>query len=192
MISLLFQVKHQCRLGRGMAKFIYWHGLLVGCLVMCMLSVAAQNGAKDGEWLSYGGDGGNTKYSSLDQIHRGNVAQLEIAWRWKTHNFGPHPETDYQVTPLMVNGVLYGTAGYRRTAMAIDAATGETLWTYRMDGGVRWRDAPRRNSGRGVAYWTDGVKEQIFWCHWMLRPVFHSLILVRMELLILKKDWIDM
>ena len=162
MRSLPFQTKHQYRLGRDTVKDIYWCGLLVGCLVMFMLSVAAQNGAKDGEWLFYGGDGGNTKYSSLDQIHRENVSRLEIAWRWKAHNFGPYPETDYQVTPLMVNGVLYGTAGYRRTAMAINAVTGETLWTYRMDGGVRWRDAPRRNSGRGVAYWTDGVKERIF------------------------------
>ena len=137
MIFLPFETKHQYRIGRGITKGIYWYGLLVGCLVMCMLSVAAQNGAKDGEWLFNGGDGGNTKYSSLDQIHRGNVAQLEIVWRWKAHNFGPYPETDYQVTPLMVNGVLYGTAGYRRTAMAINAVTGETLWTYRMDGGVR-------------------------------------------------------
>ncbi len=155
--------KHESRLSKSAGDRSWCRLLMAGLAVwMCTLPSTAQHGAKGGEWRFYGGDAGTTKYSDLDQIQRGNVAQLQIAWRWKTHNFGPQPETDYQVTPLMVNGVLYGTAGYRRTAMAIDAATGETLWTYRLDGGLRWRDAPRRNSGRGVAYWTDGVQERIF------------------------------
>ena len=164
MIASPTQVKYQGRLRRSAVGATSWCRLLMAGLAVwtCTLTVTAQQGAQGGEWPFYGGDAGTTKYSALDQIHRHNVAQLEIAWRWKTHNFGPQPETDYQVTPLMIGGVLYGTAGYRRTAMAIDAATGETLWTYRLDGGLRWRDAPRRNSGRGVAYWTDGTQERIF------------------------------
>ena len=51
----------------------------------------------------------------------------------------------------MADGVLYATAGYRRAVVAIDPGTGETLWMYRLDEGDR--SAPRRNSGRGVAYW---------------------------------------
>ncbi len=112
---------------------------------------ADQQGAGGGEWRYYGGDAGSTRYAALDQINRDNVASLEVAWRWQAANFGPAPEYNYRTTPLMVDGMLYATAGYRRTVVAIDAGTGETLWTYRLDDGDR--AAPRRNSGRGVAYW---------------------------------------
>ena len=131
-------------------------------LVCCTSPLLGQNTERSGEWRFYGGDARSTKYSSLDQINRDNVADLQIGWRWKTDNFGPEPEFNSRVTPLMVGGVLYATAGYRRAAVAIDAATGETLWVYRMDEGERGENAPRRNSGRGVAYWTDGVEERIF------------------------------
>ncbi len=113
----------------------------------------AQKGALGGEWRHYAGDYGATRYSALDQIHAGNADSLNIAWRWTAANFGPVPEVNYRTTPLMANGVLFATAGYRRTVVAIDAGTGETLWTYRLDEGDR--SAPRRNSGRGVALWED-------------------------------------
>jgi quinoprotein glucose dehydrogenase len=105
------------------------------------------------EWLNNRGDAGSTSYSPLAQINRDNVSKLRIAWRWKTDNFGPTPEFYFRVTPLMADGVLYTTAGLRRTVVAIDAATGETLWMYRLDEGTRGMTAPRRSSGRGVAYW---------------------------------------
>lgn len=113
--------------------------------------VLAQQGAVAGQWHHYGGGPGNTRYSPLDQIDGTNASSLEVVWRWKAANFGPAPEFNYRTTPLMVDGVLYATAGYRRVVAAIDAGTGETLWTYRLDEGGR--SAPRRNSGRGVAYW---------------------------------------
>ena len=117
----------------------------------------AQQGARDGEWRYYGGDSGSTKYSPLDQIDRGNVADLDIAWRWRSDNFGPRLDFNYQATPLAVGGVLYTSAGWRRNVVAIDGATGETLWMYRLDEGDRGDVAPvRASSGRGVAYWTDG------------------------------------
>jgi quinoprotein glucose dehydrogenase len=130
--------------------------------VISALPAVAQTGATGGQWHYYGGDSGNTKYSPLDQINRDNVKDLKIAWRWKSENFGPAPEFVYETTPLMVNGVLYTTAGHRRAVVAIDAATGETLWFYRMDEGQRGLNAPRRNSGRGLAYWTDGTAGRIF------------------------------
>ena len=132
-----------------------------------------QQGAGDGSWPFYGGDAGSTRYSALDQIHEGNVGELEVAWRWRADNFGPAPEFNYRTTPLMVNGVLYATAGYRRTVVAIDPETGETLWTWRMDEGIR--SAPRRNSGRGVAFWPGGGRseETIF----VITPGFHLVAL---------------
>ena len=111
------------------------------------------------EWLHNRGDLGSTSYSPLDQIDRDNVSKLRVAWRWKSDNFGPTPEFYFRVTPLMADGVLYTTAGVRRTVVAIDAATGETLWMYRLDEGERGASAPRRSSGRGVSYWRGDVGE---------------------------------
>jgi quinoprotein glucose dehydrogenase len=105
------------------------------------------------EWLNNRGDLGSTSYSPLDQINRDNVSRLRVAWRWKSDNFGPTPEYYFRPTPLMADGILYVTAGIRRDVVAIDATTGETLWLYRLDEGERGALAPRRNSGRGVAYW---------------------------------------
>ena len=129
---------------------------VVAVLIAAGVTAPAQQGAGEGEWRYYGGDAGGTKYSPLDQINRDNVADLEIAWRWRTDNFGPRADFNYQATPLMVDGVLYTTAGWRRNAVAIDGATGETLWMYRLDEGERGDVAPvRASSGRGVGYWTD-------------------------------------
>ena len=120
--------------------------------------VLAQHGAIKGEWRYYGGDAGSTKYSPLDQINAKNVKQLEVAWRWKSENFGPRPDFNWEVTPLMIGGVLYFTAGSRRDAVAVDAATGETLWMYRLDEGERG-DRAVRPQNRGLAYWSDGKGE---------------------------------
>ena len=129
-----------------------------GLLLTLAGSAHAQHGAAKGEWRWYGGDPGNTKYSPLDQIDAKNVKELEIVWRWKADNFGPTPDYNWEVTPLMIGGVLYFTAGSRRDVVAVDAATGETLWMYRLDEGERGDRAPRRQN-RGLAYWTDGKND---------------------------------
>jgi quinoprotein glucose dehydrogenase len=122
-------------------------------------SVQAQQGAAGGEWRYYGGDAGSTKYAPLDQIDASNVKQLQIVWRWKAENFGPRPDYNWEVTPLMVGGILYFTAGSRRDVVAVDAASGETLWMYRLDEGERG-DRAVRTQNRGLAYWTDGKDDQ--------------------------------
>ena len=145
---------------------------LLAALSLAAAPAAAQHGAAGGEWRYNGGGPGGTRYAPLDQIDRGNAASLEIAWRWKAANFGPAPEYNYRTTPLMVDGVLYATAGYRRAVAAIDAGTGETLWTYRLDEGGR--SAPRRNSGRGVAYWeSPAAGPRVF----LVTPGFHLVAL---------------
>ena len=123
----------------------------------------AQTGAPGGEWPTYGGDLGHTRYAGLDQIDAGNFDELEVAWRFKTDNLGPVPEYQFQSTPLMVNGVVYSTAGSRRAVAALDAGTGELLWTYSLHEGARGEAAPRRLSGRGLAYWSDGSDERILY-----------------------------
>jgi quinoprotein glucose dehydrogenase len=131
-----------------------WIAVLAGGLLIS--HAAAQQGAKNGEWRTYGGDLGNTHYSALDQISASNFDKLEVAWRFKTSNLGPRPEFNLETTPLMANGVLYATAGTRRSVIALDAATGELLWVHGEKEGARGSAAPRQLSGRGLAYWTDG------------------------------------
>ena len=92
----------------------------------------------------------------LDQINASNFNKLQVAWRFKTDNFGPYPEYKLEGTPIMVKGVLYTTAGTRRSVVALDAKTGELMWTHSIDEGQRAAVSARQLSGRGVSYWTDG------------------------------------
>ena len=133
------------------------------CLVLCASSLLAQSGAKNGEWRTYGADLGNTHYSPLDQINASNFNKLEVAWHFNTESLGPRPEYQFEGTPLMANGILYSTAGTRRAVVALDAATGELLWTHSEREGTRGANAPRQLSGRGLAYWTDGREERILY-----------------------------
>ncbi|MCH7910911.1 MAG: PQQ-binding-like beta-propeller repeat protein, partial [Candidatus Hydrogenedentes bacterium] len=172
----------------------------IWCMALALLHFPltsfAQYGAKNGEWRSYGGDIGSTKYSPLDQINADNFNDLEIAWRWKSVDrfislTGPIGEwwakssvlfdalqeedpkrwrgglaprlASLKVTPLMVNGVLYAITPLYQ-AVAIDAATGETLWIFNPKSyetgtptmSIFWQH-------RGPAYWTDGTEERIYW-----------------------------
>src|SRR5215472_9705774 len=137
--------------------------MLVCLLFLAAIPSAAQTGTKNGEWRTYGGDLGSTRYAPLDQINAANFGKLQVAWRFKTDILGARPDFNLQTTPLMINGVLYATAGSRRDAVAIDAATGELLWMYRLNEDKRAQASPRPLSGRGVAYWTDGAgDERIF------------------------------
>ena len=112
-----------------------------------------------GEWRTYGGDSGNTRYSPLDQINAANARNLQVVWRWKAQNMGPSPQAAWEVTPLMAGGKLYFTAGVGRTVVAADASTGETLWLYRGDD-AKERGAVRANN-RGLSYWSDGSEERV-------------------------------
>lgn len=122
------------------------------------LPLAAQYGAADGEWRVYGGDGGHTQYTGLDQIDRQNVSTLHVAWRWEAESAG-RAVLDFQSTPLMIGRTLYTTTGESEVA-AIDATSGKTIWRYTPP--ARPEGPPPIGSGRGVAYWTDGEVERIF------------------------------
>jgi len=120
-----------------------------------MIPVQGQQGTPaTGEWRVNGGDSGSTRYSPLAQINAENVKNLQVVWRWKAQNMGSAPQAAWEVTPLMVGGRLYFTAGTGRTLVAADAATGETLWIYHGDDTAE-RGSVRANN-RGVSYWTDG------------------------------------
>jgi quinoprotein glucose dehydrogenase len=136
---------------------------IVPVVFAASIVVWGQTGATKGEWPTYGGDLGNTRYSPLDQIDASNFSKLEVAWRFKTDNLGPRPEFLFEGTPLMVGGTLYSTAGSRRAVVALDAATGELLWVHSENEGPRGSAAPRQLSGRGLAYWADGREQRILY-----------------------------
>jgi quinoprotein glucose dehydrogenase len=142
-------------------KAIAWVLVMVSQTAVLTPVLWAQSGALDGEWHTYGGDLANTRYAPLDQINAENFNDLHVAWRFKTDSLGPTPEFRLQSTPLMVDGVVYTTAGTRRAVVALDAATGELLWMHSEHEGERGAAAPRRQSGRGLAYWSDGEEARI-------------------------------
>lgn len=78
-----------------------------------------------GEWTEHGGDDAETRYSSLDQVNASNVDRLQEVWSWEIPKSGGRIET----TPLVVDGVMYGT-GAMSFVFALDARTGEELWSW--------------------------------------------------------------
>ena len=136
---------------------------LASALAASTANVRGQAGTRNGEWPSYAGDTGSTRYAPLDQINAANFGKLEVAWRFKTDALAPRPEFKLEATPLMVKGVIYSTAGTRRAVVALDAATGEMLWMHGEREGARGQAAPRQLSGRGLAYWSDGREERILY-----------------------------
>ena len=139
--------------------------VLVGALASAAAGLHGQSkpqsGAAPGDWTTYGKDLASTRYAPLDQITKDNFSTLEVAWRFKTDAIGPRPEFNFQATPLMVDGVVYSTAGTRRAVVALDAGTGELLWMHSAHEGKRGESAPRQLSGRGLAYWADGGNGRI-------------------------------
>ncbi len=111
------------------------------------------------DWPVYGGDGGAQKFSSLADIHRGNVAQLRLAWSWETgeevnRDFGTSPGI-FETTPLVVDGVMYLSTPYNQV-VALDAVTGQQRW--RFDPGAYREGQVPNGMGfvhRGVALWRD-------------------------------------
>ena len=106
--------------------------------------VAAASAPPNTDWPTYLGDKQRSLYSPLQQIHRGNVAQLQVAWTYDTGEKG-----EYQANNLVVGGVLY-TPTQSRRVIALDAATGRELW--------KWDPAttPAGTGGRrqrGLVYW---------------------------------------
>ncbi len=98
------------------------------------------------EWRHYLGGPDSSQFSSLNQINPDNVDQLELAW---TYDPGGAGAMDSQIptNPLVINGVLYGLDA-RKHLFALNAATGEELWTRPFDNAQGGK-----GSGRGLVYW---------------------------------------
>jgi quinoprotein glucose dehydrogenase len=122
-----------------------------------------------GEWLAYAGTYAAARYSPLTQIDRGNAKDLHVAWRWKSPDQAVRdtnaliaPSYANESTPLMVGGTLYTSTSLSQVA-AIDAATGETKWTFDPQVYKNGLGIPANNGWlhRGVVYWRSGDDERI-------------------------------
>jgi quinoprotein glucose dehydrogenase len=122
---------------------------LIGLCLAAPLS--AQSGQGD-DWTSWGGNPHSTRYAPLAQITAENFATLETAWIWRADNFSPDADALLRATPIYAEGRLFTVAGSRRAVVAIDPATGETLWMFRERPTKRWSDSMRKDYGKGVAY----------------------------------------
>jgi quinoprotein glucose dehydrogenase len=100
-------------------------------------------------WSAYGGTVDQIRYSSLSQIDRGNVKQLQVAWTYDSGEPG-----GLQTQPIVVDGVLYAYTPTHKT-FALNAATGRLLWTF--DSGMKGQ-----GPNRGVVYWSEGSDKRIF------------------------------
>jgi len=116
--------------------------LRLAIVVAVSVGIALQRNAEDGDWPSYGRDPGAQRYSPLTQITPRNVGDLEEAWSFDTG------ATNLQVTPIVVDGLMYLTGG--TSVFALEPETGREVWKF---------DAGDKVARRGVAYWPgDGAQ----------------------------------
>ena len=136
--------------------------VLTSCVASRHLPLPARHADSITDWPHYGGDAGGTRFSSLTQIDRRNVARLEIAWEYHTGDVSDgaygRSWSAFEATPIVVDGALYISTPFSRV-VALDAETGTERWTF--DPGVDVR-APRSLGlvNRGVSLWTDTKRDE--------------------------------
>ncbi len=108
--------------------------------------------ATDVDWRVYLGDTASSQFSSLDQVNRANVHTLAPVWQYDATGGDPALAGEMQHNPLIVSGVLYGSAPNASRVFALDAATGAELWSW---------TPPRtlQQVSRGLLYWSDASGE---------------------------------
>lgn len=121
----------------------------------------ASNDPTPDDWESYLGDVYSSQYSGLDQINKSNAHRLEIAWTYESGGADTvNNRTQIQCNPLVIDGVVYGTSP-RINLFALDAATGEELWTFNP---FQSGEGPSHlGVNRGVMFWEDGDDRRILY-----------------------------
>ncbi|MEZ5292966.1 MAG: PQQ-binding-like beta-propeller repeat protein [Vicinamibacterales bacterium] len=133
------------------------HALAGVLAVIVAIAVAGLPGdaRQQGDWPGITGGDTSTRYSPLDQITASNFANLKVAWEWDGKDLPPGVELgeiNARGLPIYVEGMLVTVSGPRRTVVAMDAATGKTLWHFQEPLTPRHEYSMRSNHGKGVAY----------------------------------------
>jgi quinoprotein glucose dehydrogenase len=128
-------------------------------IALALLPLASPVGHADEApetWSTYGGDSGGSRYSTLERVHRGNVAQLQIAWTYRTgelgKGFASADKLAFEATPIFVDNTLFLITP-TNIVIALDPVTGRERWRHdpRIARDVDYAEA----TSRGVAYWRD-------------------------------------
>ena len=128
--------------------------------VLAFPSCTFFSGKPYSNWQVYGGNKENNHYSSLTQIDTNNVTQLKVVWEY--HAGDGEKNTQIQVNPIVIDGILYGVSP-KLKLFALDAATGKQQWIFNpaMDTAeTKGRGYFSMNVCRGVTYYTDGKEDQ--------------------------------
>lgn len=115
-----------------------------------LMIAAAAFAPSDAEWPVNGGVD-NIRYSALTQINRDNVAKLQPAWTYDSHD--AFKASEMQSNPIVVDGVIYATTPTLKV-VAIDAASGRQIWKFDPSGGA---NSTARFRHRGVTVHEDRV-----------------------------------
>ncbi|HEX7038204.1 MAG TPA: pyrroloquinoline quinone-dependent dehydrogenase [Pseudomonadales bacterium] len=133
-----------------------WERPSAAILAALLAAAAVADTPTDTEWPFYGNDPGGSRYVELDQITPDNVADLELAWTYRTGDFGDDiPSRErmaFEATPILLDGVLYVSTPYGQVH-AIDAGSGEGIW--RFDPKLPNDRHYSENTSRGVSAWRD-------------------------------------
>ena len=105
----------------------YCAALLLACSLHAEVSYERLlNAAKEpNNWLTYWGDYTAVRHRTLKQINTTNVGKMQLEWMFQTGVAGA-----FQTVPLVVDGVMYVTAG-EGNSFAVDAQSGRQLWSYK-------------------------------------------------------------
>ncbi|MDF9801273.1 quinoprotein glucose dehydrogenase [Catalinimonas alkaloidigena] len=109
-------------------------------------------------WSAYKGDSHSSSYSSLDQINLSNVSELENVWTFQMSDLADGEEpVSSQSNPIIIDGVMYANSG-KQTVYAIDALTGEEIWSFKT-----LEEGQPSAASRGVTYWENGEDKRILY-----------------------------
>ncbi|HWD90429.1 MAG TPA: PQQ-binding-like beta-propeller repeat protein [Mucilaginibacter sp.] len=137
---------------------------LTACGIALLFSSCKDHGSGYSTWRVSGGSKTAQHYSSLTQIDTNNVKQLQVAWEYHTGDADTTSHSQIQCSPIMVDGVVYGTTPKLRL-FAVDAATGKEKWVFNPAGNANKSFSNFiMNNNRGVTYWEDGDDRRILYC----------------------------
>ena len=134
--------------------WIWW--VLLGIAMLGMDCTAHAQSAPDAGWLNYGNDAGGARYSTASQINRENVAQLKLAWTYRTGAMDVDTELNhkaaFEATPILVDGKLFLGTPYDHV-IALNPVSGEKMWEF--DPKLDLTHGYSEVTSRGVSAWRD-------------------------------------
>jgi quinoprotein glucose dehydrogenase len=142
---------------------LWW--ILFGLLVWAFASIARAQSTADSGWPNYGNDAGGSRYSPLTQINRENVAQLKVAWTYRTGALDVQRELNqkaaFEATPILVEGKLFLSTPYDHV-IALDPSSGAKLWEFdpKLDVSHGYSEV----TSRGVSAWREAAAKTVAAC----------------------------